>query len=350
MEVLETYREISPIEPIYEEEIETELMEMGHLTLSPPLSDISESGESSRNDDLKQRPDHMMESTVDVLSQSCRCEDPRSFYDKLYKIGQGASGGVFRAENLSTGLFMALKQVALKYQVRKDAILNELHVLMTVEHPNIVRFFEAFLWEGDLWMVLEYMEGGSLAGLLRALYLTETQIATVLKQVLQGLAHLHSQNIIHRDIKSDNILLTRTGQIKITDFGFSAPAGEALPRRCSMVGTPYWMAPEVVARRPYDRKVDIWSVGILLMEMIDGEPPYIKENPIRALYLIATQGTPKLEQEHKVSSILRDFLENCLQRVPEQRPEASDLLNHPFIQKAASIESLGPIIKLPVNK
>lgn len=220
-------------------------------------------------------------------------------------------------------------------------IVSELRVLQTVKHPNIVGYVDS-LWnskEEELWTALEYMRGGSLTQLVTEIFMTEAQMATVLREVLKGLEYLHGLGIIHRDIKSDNILLSAEGQVKISDFGFSALTLTEKGRgasRCSMVGTPYWMAPEVVARRPYGPAVDIWGVGILAMEMVDGEPPYLDENPIRALYLIATNGTPTLRQKEKVSPQLLDFLASCLQVDPEQRSDVATLLKHPFLSKAGS--------------
>lgn len=278
-----------------------------------------------------------MERTLRRLNDLCKCGDPKRYYKDLEKIGQGATGGVFKGVEVGTGRLVALKQIALRSQPRKDMIVSELEVLQTVQHPNITSYLDSYVWDEELWTILEYMEGGSLTQVVTSIYMTETQIATVLREVLGGLAHLHALGIIHRDIKSDNILLSTCGTVKLSDFGFSAVSGRAdlVPVRSSMVGTPYWMAPEVVTRKKYGPKVDIWSVGILLIEMVDGEPPYLDENPIRALYLIATNGTPKLQQNEKASPLLKDFLRVSLQADPELRPSADDLLAHPFIQEKA---------------
>ncbi|KAJ3124564.1 signal transducing kinase of the PAK [Nowakowskiella sp. JEL0407] len=282
---------------------------------------------------------------IDRLRAICKEEDPSRIYKNLVKIGQGASGGVYTSFHVEKNTFVAIKQMNLEQQPKKDLIINEILVMKASQHKNIVNYIDSFLFKGDLWVVMEYMEGGSLTDVVTNNFMTEGQIAAVCKETLEGLQHLHSQGVIHRDIKSDNILLGLDGQIKLTDFGFCAQLNEAQAKRTTMVGTPYWMAPEVVTRKEYGPKVDIWSLGIMAIEMIEGEPPYLNENPLRALYLIATNGTPQLQNPEQLSGVFRDFLKVALEVDAEKRPDSTTLLKHPFIQMAEPLGNLVPLIK-----
>lgn len=281
---------------------------------------------------------------VQRLIRICNHGDPTKLYRNLVKIGQGASGGVFTAVSTTNGQFVAIKQMNLEQQPKKDLIVNEILVMKESKHKNIVNFIDSFLWKGDLWVIMEYMDGGSLTDVVTANLMTEAQIAAICKETVEGLAHLHSKGVIHRDIKSDNVLLGTHGEIKLTDFGFCAQINEGQQKRTTMVGTPYWMAPEVVTRKEYGPKVDIWSLGIMAIEMIEGEPPYLNENPLRALYLIATNGTPKIQNPGQLSPEFQDFLSQCLSVDVDQRPDTTQLATHKFLKKADPLSSLAPLI------
>ncbi|KAI0169233.1 Pkinase-domain-containing protein [Hypoxylon sp. FL1284] len=286
--------------------------------------------------------------SIDVaaaLKRICSEGDPRELYRGFTKIGQGASGGVFTGHERGSNRLVAIKQMNLEQQPKKDLIINEILVMKESSHPNIVNFIDSFLCGGELWVIMEYMEGGSLTDVVTFNIMTEGQIASVCKETLKGLQHLHSKGVIHRDIKSDNILLSLDGNIKLTDFGFCAQINEAHNKRTTMVGTPYWMAPEVVTRKEYGRKVDIWSLGIMAIEMIEGEPPYLTESPLRALWLIATNGTPQIKEEHNLSPVFRDFLYFALKVDPEKRASAHDLLRHDFMKTCVDLSSLSPLVR-----
>ncbi|TAQ87087.1 hypothetical protein B7494_g4588 [Chlorociboria aeruginascens] len=300
------------------------------------------------------RPRHRQRTSTSVdivsrLKQICTEGDPRDIYKDLTKIGQGASGGVFTGYERGSNRLVAIKQMNLEQQPKKDLIINEILVMKDSSHPNIVNFIDSYLVTGELWVIMEYMEGGSLTDVVTFNIMSEGQIAAVCRETLKGLQHLHSKGVIHRDIKSDNILLSMDGNIKLTDFGFCAQINEAHNKRTTMVGTPYWMAPEVVTRKEYGRKVDIWSLGIMAIEMIEGEPPYLTESPLRALYLIATNGTPAIKDEAALSGVFRDFLYFALKVDPEKRASAHDLLRHDFMKLCTELSQLSPLVRSARN-
>merc|ERR1711962_643008 len=199
-------------------------------------------------------------------------------------------------------------------------------------------------------MVMELMKGGALTDVVLYTVLNEHQIAAVTREILKGIAHLHNFEIIHRDIKSDNILLGQDGSVKLTDFGFAANVDGARMRK-TFAGTPYWMAPEVVKSQTYGKKVDVWSAGILAVEMQEGHPPYMKESPMRAMFLIASKGRPEFKSWNTISARFRTFLGRAFTFAPDQRATAEELLNDPFITSTtASVRSITPNIEAARKK
>jgi len=195
---------------------------------------------------------------------------------------------------------------------------------------------------------MEYMDGGCLTDILEQfdeLKMTEPQIAFVARETLKALSYIHSLHRIHRDIKSDNVLLTLSGQLKLADFGYAAQLTQKQQKRNTVVGTPYWMAPELIRGHDYGIKVDIWSLGIMVMETVEGEPPYMEFPPLRALFLITTKGIPPLKEPHKWSPEFNDFFSRCLDKDVEKRPDANTLLKHPFMTHAGEAADFSPLIK-----
>uniref|UniRef100_A0A7N8WWJ5 non-specific serine/threonine protein kinase n=1 Tax=Mastacembelus armatus TaxID=205130 RepID=A0A7N8WWJ5_9TELE len=271
--------------------------------------------------------------------------DPREYLDSFIKIGEGSTGIVCIASEKHSGKQVAVKKMDLRKQQRRELLFNEVVIMRDYHHENVVNMYNSYLVGDELWVVMEFLEGGALTDIVTHTRMNEEQIATVCLSVLRALSYLHTQGVIHRDIKSDSILLTSDGRIKLSDFGFCAQVSKEVPKRKSLVGTPYWMAPEVISRLPYGTEVDIWSLGIMVIEMVDGEPPYFNEPPLQAMRRIRDNLPPRLKESHKVSSVLRSFLDLMLVREPSQRATAQELLQHPFLKLSGPPSCIVPLMR-----
>ncbi|KAM6225453.1 serine/threonine-protein kinase PAK 4 [Rhynchocyon petersi] len=271
--------------------------------------------------------------------------DPRSYLDNFIKIGEGSTGIVCIATVRSSGKLVAVKKMDLRKQQRRELLFNEVVIMRDYQHENVVEMYNSYLVGDELWVVMEFLEGGALTDIVTHTRMNEEQIAAVCLAVLQALSVLHAQGVIHRDIKSDSILLSHDGRVKLSDFGFCAQVSKEVPRRKSLVGTPYWMAPELISRLPYGPEVDIWSLGVMVIEMVDGEPPYFNEPPLKAMKMIRDNLPPRLKNLHKVSPSLKGFLDRLLVRDPAQRATAAELLKHPFLTKAGPPASIVPLMR-----
>ncbi|XP_027503571.1 STE20-like serine/threonine-protein kinase isoform X2 [Corapipo altera] len=264
--------------------------------------------------------------------------NPEEFWEIIGELGDGAFGKVFKAQNKETKVLAAAKVIDTKSEEELEDYMVEIDILASCDHPNIVKLLDAFYYENNLWILIEFCAGGAVDAVMLELErpLTEPQIKVVCRQTLEALNYLHENKIIHRDLKAGNILFTLDGDIKLADFGVSAKNTRTIQRRDSFIGTPYWMAPEVVMcetskDRPYDYKADIWSLGITLIEMAQIEPPHHELNPMRVLLKIAKSDPPMLAQPSKWSSDFKDFLKKCLEKNVDARWSATQLLQHPFV-------------------
>ncbi|GMF32318.1 unnamed protein product [Phytophthora lilii] len=247
-------------------------------------------------------------------------------------------GKVYKAVNKASAEVVALKVVPVDNEDRAafDELTREIRILERCESPFVVQYRGSFSYESQLWIAMEFCAAGSLADLhlLRGRQvLGEAEIAAVCANVALGLAHLHSRGLIHRDIKAGNLLLNGDGVAKLADFGVSAQLTATVGKRRTVIGTPFWMAPEVIQEAQYDCKADLWSLGITALELAEGEPPLAHMHPMRAIFLIPNRAPPELREPNKYSPEFRDFLAVCLKKDPQERASAEDLLRHPFITR-----------------
>ncbi|CAH0552881.1 unnamed protein product [Brassicogethes aeneus] len=264
--------------------------------------------------------------------------DPEEFWDMIGELGDGAYGKVYKAQHKHTGHLAAAKMCRLDEEDDLSDFMVEIDILTEFKHPNVVELHEAFQKDQQLWLLIEYCDGGALDSIMTELEkpLNELQIAYVCQNMCKGLQFLHRSHVIHRDLKAGNVLLTMSGGVKLADFGVSAKNKNTLQKHDTFIGTPYWMAPEVVLcetfrDNPYDYKVDIWSMGITLIELAQTEPPNHEMSPLRVLLKIQKSEPPKLEQPSKWSKEFIDFIAKALIKDPQRRPTCDDLLKHPFI-------------------
>ncbi|KAI4875238.1 hypothetical protein NFI96_010716 [Prochilodus magdalenae] len=277
--------------------------------------------------------------------------NPRDSWETLGELGDGAFGKVYKAQNTVNGVTGAAKVMEVRSEEQLEDYITEINILAGCRHANIISLLDAIYFEGWLWILIEFCPGGALDDIMLELErgLSEQQISEVCCQTLQALSYLHQHHIIHRDLKAGNILLTMEGQIKLgmltvftlyspythSDFGVSAKNDNTLQRRATFIGTPYWMAPEVIMcetskDNPYSSKADIWSLGITLIEAAEMEPPHHSLNPMRVLLKITKSPPPTLSNPRRWSSHFQDFLRRALQKNPESRWGAQQLLAHPF--------------------
>ncbi|KAK4053348.1 hypothetical protein OIO90_003960 [Microbotryomycetes sp. JL221] len=302
--------------------------------------------------------------------------DPSADYELGDKLGTGSFGTVFKAIHLPTSRPVAIKQIDLDDSEDEIAEVQlEIAHLSDCDSKHVTKVFGSFVKGYKLWIVMEYLAGGSCLDLIKPGPLSESHIAILCREILLGLQYLHKEHKIHRDIKAANILLSATGDVKLADFGVAAQLTATLGRRNTFVGknlctatfcmaartneydcvnvtkqclttkgTPYWMAPEVIRQSGYDSKADIWSLGITAIELAKGEPPLSEYHPMRVLFLIPKARPPILEGD-EFGSAFKEFVGLCLIKDPEQRPSATELLQHRFVKYARKTHHLTELIK-----
>ncbi|XP_053532023.1 mitogen-activated protein kinase kinase kinase kinase 4 isoform X7 [Ictalurus punctatus] len=286
--------------------------------------------------------DSPAKSLVDIDLSSLR--DPAGIFELVEVVGNGTYGQVYKGRHVKTGQLAAIKVMDVT-EDEEEEIKLEINMLKKYSHHrNIATYYGAFIkksppgHDDQLWLVMEFCGAGSITDLVKNTKngLKEDWIAYISREILRGLAHLHAHHVIHRDIKGQNVLLTENAEVKLVDFGVSAQLDRTVGRRNTFIGTPYWMAPEVIAcdENPdatYDYRSDLWSCGITAIEMAEGAPPLCDMHPMRALFLIPRNPPPRLKSK-KWSKKFINFIENCLVKNYTQRPPTDQLLKHPFIR------------------
>jgi len=279
-----------------------------------------------------------------MLDEASLTRQPDEVFDIISKLGEGSYGSVFKALHKESKQVLAIKQVPVDTDLQD--IIKEISIMQQCVSPYVVRYYGSYFKNTDLWIVMEYCGAGSVSDImrLRKKTLTEEEIATVLSDTLKGLEYLHLRKKIHRDIKAGNILLNMEGHAKLADFGVAGQLTDTMAKRNTVIGTPFWMAPEVIQEIGYDCVADIWSLGITALEMAEGKPPYGDIHPMRAIFMIPTKPPPTFKDCDRWSPQFIDFVSRCLVKTPDKRATASQLLHSDFIVSAGNSIILSEMI------
>eukprot|EP00126_Sphaerothecum_destruens_P005735 Sdes_comp19003_c0_seq1m9546 len=289
----------------------------------------------------------MTKSVVEISKNIRQNVNPTEMFELITELGDGSFGKVYKARERKTARLAAVKLVQMEGDEELEDLQIEIDILKECSHRDVVELYDAFLFEESIWLVIEFCDGGAMDDIYAELEmpLSEAQIQCVMKQMLEALSYIHQRKIVHRDIKAGNILLTSAGIAKLADFGVSAKNKSTLQKRDTFIGTPYWMAPEVIRcetliDQPYDFKCDIWSLGITAIELAEMNPPFHEMHPMRVLFKIPKSNAPTLSEKSLWSLDFHSFLQSCLVKDPHRRLSSQELLLHTFVKNIASFDPL----------
>jgi len=328
---------ISTLEESKNSQITTEVLDRKRtMTVSGPSKNIKPSFLSRLFSSTKNSSYSL--DTVAPKDTVFTYQNPKQLFKGLRKSGKGGFGTVFTAKFIKTGKKVAVKRMSHSTPKEKLDNYKEVKFLkMCNGNDNIVNFIDCYEYKDECWMVLEFLEGGTLTEARRGHDFAENEIAYVARELLKALDHVHNLNLVHRDVKSENIMMSVMGDIKLIDFGLCA---EASKLKISMVGSPYWMPPEMLNRKPHSFPADIWSFGISLLELANIEPPN-SQHKVKVMFYHAIQGEPNpFEQPERWSNQFKDFIAKCLDMDPKKRNTAKQLLSHPFLEQASNTRNV----------
>jgi len=263
------------------------------------------------------------------------------------RVGQGTYGTVYRAHHIQSNQVVAVKVIDI--ELSNDDVFTITNEILTVARlrgcPQLVSYITSYALDSSLWVVTEFLDGGSALDRVKTRGpMSEEEIAVICREVLLGLFSLNREGIIHRDIKAGNILLSKSGKVKLADFGASGQITDTKSKCETFLGTPYWIAPEVIAQNLYDGRADVWSLGITCHEMLTGKPPRHNLTVFKLLQVIPSEPAPHLPDNGQYSKDFVDFVNSCLTKDPNERPSVKQLLRHPLISKA------GPMTVLSIDE
>lgn len=315
--------------------VEAESKEVVEQTEQSDIKDAKKDKEDDIDSDMLE-PGIIPKGSAEQFAEG----DVKKMYKNLQPSGRGGFGSVFVAKSVPDKCDVAIKKIPHVTKKAKRTNFNEIGFLTFCKHPNIVKFYRSHLVDEEAWLVMEYMHGGTLSEAVDRYQFGESSVAYVAREVLCALEYLHSNNLVHRDLKSANIMLTVEGKIKLIDFGLCVDHTQR--KLCHMAGSPFWMPPEMILGLPHGPAADIWSFAICLLELSNGKPPN-RKSPIKAMFLAATEGIT-IPHADKFSEDFKDFLGLCLQIDQTKRATPTELRKHPFLAKADTQDTMKKIL------